>query len=676
MSTDFEKLNIVLAARDREFARAMEANTRRIERFTRDSQKGLSKTAKGFDALGAAAKALGPVLAAVSVGAVVAKVRETVAALDQIGKTADRIGITTDALQELRTVAESAGVETSNLDASLEKFGKALGESAMGMGEAKLAFARLGLEAKQLQRLGIDGALSAVADAMASIQDPTERTALAMKIFGESGAGMLNLLREGSAGMAQMREDARALGIVIDEKLIRQAEDAQTQLDLMSRVISANLSTALINLAPVLVSAAEGVAWLSQKVREFLEVGDFQLPELHDAEDLRAYAEEIKDYRQELEALNGAKAALENNIEMFGEGSDQAATWQRKVDAAQEAYDLAKAEAEAKRAAFQATVDSVNALGAARDDAQERARLAGITAEAAERERIAKEKTAMIDSILNNAAAADRIISDDEMAAILQIADQWEAAETAASRILNPIKAASNVTREAAAEAMTFATMLDRVNDALGGVGISGNNYAQTLEAVEALYKSGKLSADEYAEALGLVRDKFSETEAAAKQLEGAATSALVSIFNGSKTAKEAVGDLLSQLGNMALQAAFSGAFGGMFNSVAPIFSSAASFDGGGYTGSGPRSGGLDGKGGFMAMVHPQESIIDHTKPAAASAGGSGSVTIQINVSGARGNSEISEMVERGVQRGLTEYDRSVLPRRVGQIQADPRRIG
>jgi hypothetical protein len=32
-------------------------------------------------------------------------------------------------------------------------------------------------------------------------------------------------------------------------------------------------------------------------------------------------------------------------------------------------------------------------------------------------------------------------------------------------------------------------------------------------------------------------------------------------------------------------------------------------FDGGGYTGSGPRSGGLDGKGGFMAMLHPRETV-------------------------------------------------------------------
>ena len=40
----------------------------------------------------------------------------------------------------------------------------------------------------------------------------------------------------------------------------------------------------------------------------------------------------------------------------------------------------------------------------------------------------------------------------------------------------------------------------------------------------------------------------------------------------------------------------------------------AQSFEGGGVTGVGARAGGLDGKGGYMAMVHPNETVIDHTK--------------------------------------------------------------
>ena len=44
---------------------------------------------------------------------------------------------------------------------------------------------------------------------------------------------------------------------------------------------------------------------------------------------------------------------------------------------------------------------------------------------------------------------------------------------------------------------------------------------------------------------------------------------------------------------------------------------SVPSFAGGGYTGNGARSGGLDGQGGFMAMLHPRETVVDHMKTGA-----------------------------------------------------------
>lgn len=37
-----------------------------------------------------------------------------------------------------------------------------------------------------------------------------------------------------------------------------------------------------------------------------------------------------------------------------------------------------------------------------------------------------------------------------------------------------------------------------------------------------------------------------------------------------------------------------------------------SSFEGGGFTGRGSRSGGIDGRGGFPAILHPNESVIDH----------------------------------------------------------------
>lgn len=52
------------------------------------------------------------------------------------------------------------------------------------------------------------------------------------------------------------------------------------------------------------------------------------------------------------------------------------------------------------------------------------------------------------------------------------------------------------------------------------------------------------------------------------------------------------------------------------------------SWDGGGFTGFGARAGGLDGKGGFMAMLHPNETVVDHTK----GQGMGDSIVINLNV--------------------------------------------
>ncbi len=52
----------------------------------------------------------------------------------------------------------------------------------------------------------------------------------------------------------------------------------------------------------------------------------------------------------------------------------------------------------------------------------------------------------------------------------------------------------------------------------------------------------------------------------------------------------------------------------GSTSKAAQLTSSLFNGDGGGYTGMGARAGGIDGKGGFPAILHPNETVIDHTK--------------------------------------------------------------
>jgi hypothetical protein len=67
----------------------------------------------------------------------------------------------------------------------------------------------------------------------------------------------------------------------------------------------------------------------------------------------------------------------------------------------------------------------------------------------------------------------------------------------------------------------------------------------------------------------------------------------------------------------------------GAESTIGKVFQTAAdSMEGGGFTGMGVRAGGIDGRGGFPAILHPNETVIDHTKGQAV-----GGATVNFNIS-------------------------------------------
>jgi hypothetical protein len=95
------------------------------------------------------------------------------------------------------------------------------------------------------------------------------------------------------------------------------------------------------------------------------------------------------------------------------------------------------------------------------------------------------------------------------------------------------------------------------------------------------------------------------------------------------------------------------------------------SFAGGGYTGDGSRSGGLDGQGGFLAMLHPRETVIDHTRGTPRAGGAaSNNITINVDASGtkAEGNAGTGAALARDLARVVD--DRLIHHRRPGGLLA------
>ena len=84
------------------------------------------------------------------------------------------------------------------------------------------------------------------------------------------------------------------------------------------------------------------------------------------------------------------------------------------------------------------------------------------------------------------------------------------------------------------------------------------------------------------------------------------------------------------------------------------------SFAGGGYTGAGLRTGGLDGKGGFMAMLHPQETVIDHTQGGGSSPQPSVTVVQNFTVGDVASVSLVRQAVANSERRIASSIGRSM----------------
>jgi len=133
--------------------------------------------------------------------------------------------------------------------------------------------------------------------------------------------------------------------------------------------------------------------------------------------------------------------------------------------------------------------------------------------------------------------------------------------------------------------------------------------------------------------ALGLVEPITDAWESIVGTVRGVLNSALSVAARGINAFIEQVNRLIQSVNSISGRVGLP-----QLGAIQPV--EVPSFAGGGYTGNGPRSGGLDGQGGFMAMVHPQEQVIDlqrspsRTSAGAATAGGSrgGSFTAEFKL--------------------------------------------
>ena len=169
---------------------------------------------------------------------------------------------------------------------------------------------------------------------------------------------------------------------------------------------------------------------------------------------------------------------------------------------------------------------------------------------------------------------------------------------------------------------------------------------AQSIQAIRDAFRAGAVDVSIFGEATADAMGEAGRATDEAKQkmsdlrrsIESSMESAFMSIVDGTKSTRDAframAADIIKELYRVLvvqrLVAGISNAVS-LFTGPAPGSTASilgrpgvSSFAGGGYTGMGSRSGGVDGRGGFPAILHPNETVVDHAQ-------GQGMGTVVIN---------------------------------------------
>lgn len=132
--------------------------------------------------------------------------------------TSASLGVAIEDLQELRFAASLAGISAGELDGAIRKYSRGLEEAKKGKGPVADAFRSLKISMDEIKKGGIADNLELIADRFSKMPDGPKKTALAMDLFGRSGAQLIPMLNEGREGVAELRREANELGIVMSSE--------------------------------------------------------------------------------------------------------------------------------------------------------------------------------------------------------------------------------------------------------------------------------------------------------------------------------------------------------------------------------------------------------------------------------------------------------------------------
>lgn len=215
---------------------------------------------------------LGSTLAVGAAAASAALIKLTFDAIkyaDELDELSQRTGISAQQLSKWGYAAKLSGTDLEGLTRGVTLLSKNLAQAADTDSKMGRLFQTLGIAVKDAEGnlRDVEEVLPEIADRFKSLDNTTTETALALQLFGRSGAELLEFLNRGSQGIDALGQELSDLGGVIDNETAAAAAEFKDELDRLKQS-GIGLGTAIAaELLPSLTEAAKDF-------RELVKEGD------------------------------------------------------------------------------------------------------------------------------------------------------------------------------------------------------------------------------------------------------------------------------------------------------------------------------------------------------------------------------------------------------------------
>ncbi|MGK2897206.1 MAG: hypothetical protein ACSLE9_00765 [Burkholderiaceae bacterium] len=229
-----------------------------------DRTKAAFDTARrNFDSLKAAGQGMLPIFGSLGLAVTAAfegiSLKNAIDAADELSKLSQKTGIAIEDLSALKYAGDLSNVSIDDLATGIKKLGNNMAAAAGGNKEIAAVFTAIGVSATTTSGAlrNTDDVLGDIADRFAGYQDGAGKAALATELFGKNGAALIPFLNAGRAGLADMKDEAEKLGIVIGGKLGKEAEAFNDNLTRMNAAVRGAKISLASELLPTLGATLE-----------------------------------------------------------------------------------------------------------------------------------------------------------------------------------------------------------------------------------------------------------------------------------------------------------------------------------------------------------------------------------------------------------------------------------